>query len=82
MKKVEYDKYFGDIISNDGSNQRDIDKKLSKGMGIISQIMALLSEISLGAHYFEIALLLRESLFVNGILTNWEVKYGLTEKNL
>ena len=44
--------------------------------------MSLLSEISLGSHYFDIALLLRESLFVNGFLTNWEVKYGLTEKNL
>ena len=82
MEKVESDKYLGDIISSDSSNQKDIDKKLSKGMGIISQIMALLNDVSLGAHYFEIALLLRESLFVNGLLTNWEVKYGLKETDL
>ena len=44
--------------------------------------MSLLSEISLGSHYFDIALILREFLFVNGFLTNREVKYGLTEKNL
>ena len=82
MKKVDDDKYLGDIISSDGSNQKDIDKKLSKGMGIISQVMSLLSEISLGSHYFDIALLLRETLFVNGFLTNLEVKYGLREKDL
>ena len=82
MKKVDSDKYLGNIISGDASNQKDIEKKLSKGMGIISQIMALLSEVSLGVHYFKIGLLLREALFVNGILTNWEVKYGLTEYEL
>ena len=35
-----------------------------------------------GSHYFKIALLLRESLLLNGILTNCESWYGLTDKEV
>ena len=38
--------------------------------------------VSVGAHYFKIALLLRESLLLNGILTNCDSWYGLTEEEL
>ena len=48
-------------------------------MGIITQIMNLLDIVSFGHHYIEIALLLRESLFVNSILSNVEVWYGLSK---
>ena len=37
----------------------------------------MLESISLGAHYFKIAFLLRESLFLNGILYSSESWYGL-----
>ena len=38
--------------------------------------------MSFGKHYFETALLLRESLLLNGILTNCSSWYGLTETDL
>ena len=63
MKTVDYDKYLGDIISSDSSNTKNIESKVSKAIGIISQIMALLNEVSLGSHYFKIALMLREAFF-------------------
>ena len=44
--------------------------------------MNLLENVSFGKHYVEIALLLRESMFVNGILFNAEVWYGLTKSEL
>ena len=38
----------------------------------------MLEKVTLGAHYFRIAILLRESIFLNGILTNAEVWYGVS----
>ena len=37
---------------------------------------------SLLAHYFKIALLLREILLLNGILTNSDLWYGITESEI
>ena len=44
--------------------------------------MVILNTVSLGYYYFEMATLLRESLFINGILTNSEVWYGLTKAQI
>ena len=54
----------------------------NKGIATISSIMAILQEVSLGHHYFPIAMLLRETLFVNVILWNIETWYNLTIKEI
>ena len=82
MESVKDDMYLGDLISSDGKNRKNVEKRISKGLGIITQIMNLLENVSFGKHYVEIALLLRESMFVNGILFNAEVWYGLTKIEL
>ena len=82
MENVTEDTYLGDLISSDGKNRKNIDKRISKGLGIISQITNLLEVVSFGHHYIEIALLLRESMFINGILHNAEVWYGLTKSEI
>ena len=41
--------------------------------------MNILQQISLGHHYFEIALLLKKSLFLNSVLNNVEVMYNFTK---
>jgi hypothetical protein len=82
MKKSNLEKYLGDLVSKELTNKQNIENRQSKAMGIISQIMTLLSEICLGKHYYEIAILLRETMFVNGILTNIEVCYGLTKEEI
>ena len=71
--------YLGDLINSDGKNLKNIDKRISKGLGIISQIINLLEVVSFGHYYIEIALLLRESMFLNGILHNAKAWYGITE---
>ena len=78
MKEVGNDTYLGDIISSDGKNTLNIESRVSKGLGIVSQIMDILKSVSFGVHYFEIAATLREAMLVNGLLTNSEVWYGLT----
>ena len=69
MKDVKSDTYLGDVISADGKNTENIKSRVSKGLGIVSQIMNLMEMVTFGEHYFEIGMLLRESMLINGILT-------------
>ena len=82
MQKITHDKYLGDIISSDGSNEINIRSRVAKGQGLVTQIMNILETVTLGYHYFQVALLLRESIFINGITTNAEVWYGLSGKKV
>ena len=82
MGKVDEDTYLGGLISDSCDNERKLELALNKGIGIVSGIMAILQEISFGKHYFEIASILRESLFLNGILWNIETWYDMKEKDI
>ena len=82
MPNVSEETYLGDILSNDGKNSKNIENRISKGIGIINNIFNLLENIVFGNHYFEIALLLRESMLINGILTNAEIWYNLTKSEI
>ena len=75
MERREAEVYLGDILSRDGKNTRNIAARKNKGLGIIKQILYILEGSCLGE--IEAALILRSSLFLNGILTNSEVWYGL-----
>ena len=70
MPEVTEEKFLGDIISSDGKNHKNIKNRLSKGIGISTQIINLLKITSFGSHYFEKAIILRDSMLINGIITN------------
>ena len=80
--KVSQAVYLGDVISQDGSNSSNVKDRVSKGMGIITQIMNLLQTVSFGVKYFEIAVSLREAMLINGMLGSSEVWYGVKEKEI
>ena len=82
MPEVSKETYLGDILSNDGKNNKNIDNRISKGIDNINNIFNLLENVVFGNHYFEIALLLRESMLVNGIMTNAEVWYILNKSEI
>ena len=82
MEKVSFDKYLGDLISADGSNDKNIQARKEKGFGIIKQIMTILHDYSFGPHYFEVAVVFRNAMLINAILCNSGVWYHLTEANL
>ena len=82
MKNVENIKYLGDEESNNGKNDIKIEKRYNKGIGIKSQIIPLIKEISLGSHYFEVGLMLRDTNLINGIMYNSEVWYGIVQKHI
>ena len=82
MEDVSFDKYLGDLISADGSNDKNIKARQEKGFGIIKQIMTILHDYSFGPHYFEVAVVFRNAMLINAILCNSGVWYHLTESNL
>ena len=82
MPEVTEDTYLGDILSSDGKNTKNVKNRISKGLGTMNQIFSLLENICFGPHYFEIAILLRESMLINGTLTNAEIWYNFTESEI
>ena len=82
MPSASHDTYLGDIISSDGKNRLNLDNRVSKGRGKVAEIIGMISKLSLGKHFFKIAILLRETLFLSSVLTNSEVWYRLSQADL
>ena len=82
MQKISHDKYLVDIVSADGKNDLNICSRASKGMGIVNQVMNMLDRVTFGSNYFTTVMLFRESIFLNGILTNAESWHGLTNSHI
>ena len=81
-KIVQQDKYVGDVIAADGSNQYNIKERVDKGYGIVNEIISLLDEIPLGPHRVSAGLKLREAMFINGVLFNSETWYNVKNSEL
>ena len=82
MLEVSEDVYLGDIISADGKNTKNIRNRIAKGTGVICEIINILNTVTLGEHYFATAVLLRESLFLNSILTSAEIWYDFRKEEI
>ena len=82
MEEKSEEKYLGDVISTDGKNIKNVKSRVSKGKGIVSRILAILDSIPLGQFYFEVALLLRNSLLVSSMLSNSEAWYNVKQAEL
>ena len=80
MEKVDSALYLGDLITASGSVDETIKARELKAIGIRSQIMSILKNVSLGMFYFQTAFILRESMFKNGIMTNIEAWNFIPEK--
>ena len=44
-KHVEKDKYIGDIIEANGSNEEKLNERINKGHGIVNEIVSILEEV-------------------------------------
>ena len=82
MKSKEAVKYLGDIIATDGTNVKNVKNRKAKASGAVKQILSILDEICVGPFFFEIAMVLRNSLLVSSLLTNSEAWYGLTKQEI
>ena len=82
MKDSDKEKYLGDIIDSNGKITGTIENRKKRGQGIITEIMAIINEIPFGEYRTEVALKLRESMLLNGMLFNSEAWHGLTLANI
>ena len=78
----EYETYLGDVISRTGSNENNIEHRKNEGISGINQIMSMLNLTSLGHYYFEIAIILRDSILISKLVFNSEVWYKVSIKQL
>ena len=81
MKSSDQEKYLGDIVNKDGKQHATVVERISKGYGIVANILALINDIPLGHRRVEIGLELRQAWLVNGILYNSEVWQEITESD-
>ena len=79
MKRSEAEKYLGNITTSDGSNKTNSKSRVSKGFGFVAEILSIVKEIPFGQFQLEVALKLRESMLINGMLTSSEVCYGISK---
>jgi hypothetical protein len=82
MKKKEEQMYLGDLLSADGSHLKNVMHRKNKGLGVTNSIMQILQTTSYGKYYFEVALILRESLFLSSLLLNSEAWVSLSDKDV
>ena len=82
IKEVKSAAYLGDILNEEGTIDDTIASRKDKSIGKNSQISSILSGMTFGMYFMDVALILRESMLLNGILTNSEVWYGVKEEHL
>ena len=82
MKTVNEQLYLGEIITNDCSNEKNVQAKIAKGKGVIGEIIFILNNAHFGSYYFEALKLMRESLFISVITNQSEIWFNTTEKQL
>ena len=77
MNTSSKEQYLGSIISNDGKIDQNIKDRQNKGTVVANHILSILKELHFGHFYFEMAVLFRNSMLVNGILHSIEAVYGI-----
>jgi hypothetical protein len=82
MEVKEEQMYLGDVISSNGKHLKNVLNRKSKGLGVINQIMQILNSTFFGKFYFEVALVLRESLLLSSLLLNSEAWVNLTDLDI
>ena len=82
MKEVTEKKYLGDIISQDGRNDKNIKDRTNKATGNINKIVSTLNERPFGKHKFKSFKLMRDGILLGGLLTNVESWINVTKANV
>ena len=82
MEESDEEKYLGDIITKDGRNLKNIQSRINKGKGKVKRISEILNGVPFGKLYFQVAIILRNSLLVSSVLCNSETWFNLTKSEL
>ena len=82
LKEVQQWKYLGNILSSDGSPSATIVARISKAKGACNTIMTLITHGGYGPFYFEVALQLRQSLFLSSLLSGCDSWVNLNKSHM
>ena len=82
MKESQKEKYLGDIISEKGTLKDNIENRVAKAWSYVSEIGAILSEFPFGNKKIQVGLMLREAMFLNGVLHSSEAWHGITAAHI
>jgi hypothetical protein len=64
------------------TSKHQLQKKKERATGTVAEILSIINEIPLGKHKLDVALRLKEAMFLNGILHNSEAWHGLTDAHI
>ena len=82
IKETDKFKYLGDEINSLGDIDDTIASRITKAIGLRTQIRSMIKSISLGSYYFEIALVFREACYLSSLLLNAEAWYPITKRHV
>ena len=82
MEESGNEKYLGQIISNDGSNVKNVAFRAGKGTGMVNIVENIIKNVPGGKYHFEIAVILRNAYLISSMLSCSEVWYSVTEGDL
>ena len=82
MKKVEQEKYHGDIVSSDGKNHKNMLSRKNRGTGVVTQIMTKLEEVCFGKYFFQVAIIWRSTYLISSLLTNAEAWFNVIQTDI
>ena len=74
--------YLGDTIDRSEKIKANIEKRKAKGYGIVSEILAIVTEVPLAHWKIEAGLSLRQAMLLNGTLFNSEAWHSVSIKDI
>ena len=82
MHNSEAEIYLGDILEKNTKKRTNIEKRKSRGYGIVNDILAIVNGVPLSHWKIKAGLLLRQAMLINGILFNSEAWHNVTTKDI
>ena len=76
------DIYLGDFISHDGKQDATMINRIQGAYSYLLEIRALLTDMPFGKRRLQIGLMLRDAMFVNGVLFNSEAWSSINQKHI
>ena len=80
MNKKQFETYLGDVVSNDATNDLNVEKRRNNGIGAVSQIMSTVSQVMLGHYHFEVALIMHDAILISKMIYSSEIWYNITKQ--
>ena len=82
IETTTHDKYLGDILQDNGKNTKNIEERMKRGFGAVTQICQLLEDLCLGSFYIECSKVFRDSLLLSTLISNSDAWYNLSDKDI